>query len=140
MTGNKSKLKNTRRREFWKKKNKLKYIKKQRERWNKKTNFVENREEKTEEKAKELLQELPVRYVNVMKYRGLPKGEELTLREALIFSRRNKLIYTNDARIFNYLHKEETKVKLIPTKSLYYIFNEASKQGYKAYEVLFVEE
>lgn len=139
MTGNKSKLTNAQRRELWKQKNKLKYIKKQLRHWNKKTILLENGGEKTEEKVKELLQELPVRYVHVMKYKGLPRGEEMTLREALIFSRRNKMIYTNDARIFNYLHKEETKVKLIPTKSLDYIFNEASKQGYRTYEVLYVE-
>lgn len=139
MIGNKSKLTNAQRREIWKKENKLKYIKKQLKHWNKKKTLLENGEKKTEEKVKDLLQELPVRYLTVMKYVDLPKGEVMTLKEALIFSRKNKMIYTNDVRIFNYLHKLEIKVKLIPTKSLYYIFNEASKQGYRTYEVLFVE-
>lgn len=137
MTSNKSKLTKEQRRE--KKESKLKYIKKQLKYWKKKKKLLENGEKEKEKMVKELLQEIPVRYLTVKKYEALPKGEVMTLKEALIFSRKNKLIFTNDARIFNHLHKKGIKVKLIPAKSLYYIFNEASKQGYRTYEVFYVK-
>ena len=139
MIRNNSKISNEQRREFWEKENKLKYIKRQIKHWKKKKTQVKTVEEKQQATVDELVQELPVRYLHVMKYQGLPRGEVMSLSEALMWSRKNKLIFTNDARIFNYLHKEALKVKLIPTKSLHYIFNAASVQGYRTYEVLFVE-
>lgn len=139
MIRNNSKISNEQRRELWEKENKLKYIKRQIKHWKKNKKQVKIVEEKQEATAEELVQQLPVRYLHVLKYQGLPRGEVMPLSEALMWSRRNKLMITNDARIFNYLHKEEIRTKLIPTKSLHYIFNAMSVQGYRTYEVFFVE-
>lgn len=139
MIRNNSKISNEQRREFWEKENKLKYIKRQIKHWKKKKTQVKTVEEKQQATVDELVQALPVRYMHVLKYQGLPRGEVMPLSEALMWSRKNKLIITNDARIFNYLYKEEIKSKLIPSKSLHYIFNAMSVQGYRTYEVLFVE-